>query len=182
MKTNRRHLLALPPLWALLVALPGAACAHGPTAAEPGDAAAVNTAVQATREAIRQAVLARDAARLQALYAPAFTHTHGSGKVDGRPERIVSLLTAEPTIEMAPVADWAVAVHTGGRTAVARGTAPILNVREQQYYRFRWLQVYVREADAWTLAASQATRLPDAPVPAGDPRAAALAPLGTPKQ
>ena len=127
----------------------------------------------AAHEAIQQAVLANDAERLQTLYAPSFTHTHGSGKVDGRAERIVSLLTADPTVEMAPIENRALANH-GGHTAIVRGTAPILNKKENQYYQFRWIQVYVNGGDGWKMAASQATRLSDAPVPAADARAAAL--------
>src|SRR3712207_7617283 len=41
------------------------------------------------------AAAARDAARLRALYAADFAHTHTSGKVDGRDARIVSLLRSE---------------------------------------------------------------------------------------
>ena len=130
-----------------------------------------------TRKAIHTAVLANDAQRLQTLYTPASTHTHGSGKVDGRAERIVSLLTADPTVEMAPIENWAV-VSYNGDTAALRGTAPILNRKENQYYQFRWIQVYVKGGEGWQMAASQATRLSDPPVPAVDPRATAPMQMG----
>lgn len=114
-----RRLFALLPL-----ALAGLVHAHSATPANPDDAA-VDQAVRATRDAIQQAVLASDADRLQTLYIPSFTHTHGSGKVDGRAERIVSLLTADSPVEMASIAHWEMAGY-GGHTAIVRGTAPIL--------------------------------------------------------
>ncbi len=162
-----RRLFALLPL--AFVAL---AHAHSATPANPDDAA-IDKAVRTTRDAIQQAVLANDAERLQALYTSEFTHTHGSGKVDGRAPRIVSLLTADPTVEMAPIANWELANYSG-HTAVVRGTAPILNKKENQYYQFRWIQVYVNGGEGWKMAASQATRLSTAPVPADDAAAVPL--------
>lgn len=160
-------------LFALLqLVLAGLAYAHPATPANPDDAA-VDQAVRATRETIQQAVLANDADRLQTLYTTSFTHTHGSGKVDGRTERMVSLLTADPTVEMAPIAHWELANY-GGHTAIARGTAPILNKKENQYYQFRWIQVYVNGGEGWKMAASQATRLSAIPVPADDAAAVLL--------
>jgi hypothetical protein len=40
------------------------------------------------------------------------------------------------------------------------GVSPILNVKEQKTYDFRWVAVYVTAASGWQLAVSQATRLP----------------------
>ena len=146
--------------------------AHPPGASHPQDADVVK-AVEGTRVAIQKAVFAKDAPALQRLYTASFVHTHGSGKVDGRAERIVSLLTGEPVVELAPVEDHAIAQYEG-HAAVVRGKSPILNVRENQYYQFRWIQVYVNEGGQWKLAASQATRLADPPVPATDAKATAM--------
>lgn len=133
--------------------------AHSPDA--PGAATPAELEVLAAREAIRTAVAAKDAAALRALYTEDFTHTHGSGKVDGRDTRIVSLLVAEPTIEMAPADDLRVRVH-GGATAIVTGRSPILNRAENRSDDFRWVQVFVRDGGRWRLAVSQATRLPRA--------------------
>ena len=167
-----RRLFAVLPFF-----LASLAQAHAP-AAQTAEEKAVDEAVMGARKAIQTAVLAKDTQRLETLYTPAFTHTHGSGKVDGRAERIVSLLTADPTVEMAPVENWVLASY-GGDTAIARGTAPILNRKENQYYQFRWIQVYVKGGDGWQMAASQATRLSNPPVPATDPSATALMQIGT---
>ena len=109
-----------------------------------------------------KAVADKDVKRLQALYAEGYTHTHGSGKIDGRDARIVSLLAGEPVVETAPMSEIAVRSY-GGHTAIMQGRSPILNVNENRYYDFRWIWVFVREGETWRLAASQATRLPEPP-------------------
>jgi hypothetical protein len=42
---------------------------------------------------------------------------------------------------------------------IVTGKSPILNVKEQKTYDFRWVCVYVTAQDGWQLAVSQATRL-----------------------
>lgn len=114
--------------------------------------------VMAARARIRDAAQARDAVALKALYSPGFTHTHGSGKVDGRDARIVSLLSGEPTVELAPVDELTIRIPNAD-TAIVAGTSPIPNAAENRSYDVRWLQVYVRAGGEWQLAVSQATRL-----------------------
>lgn len=137
-----------------------AAGAH-PQGAAP-DEADVRAGLAATHAAIKRAVAAKDVKQLQALYAEGYTHTHGSGKIDGRDARIVSLLAGDPVVELAPMTELAVRSY-GGHTAIMQGRSPILNVKEQKYYDFRWIWVFVRDHDQWRLAASQATRLPGPP-------------------
>ena len=43
---------------------------------------------------------AKDFPTLRAIYADAFTHTHGSGKVDNKDARLVSAMAGEPMIGM----------------------------------------------------------------------------------
>lgn len=137
-----------------------AAAAHPP--APSADDPALRAEILGVREEIQKAVAAKDVRRLQQIYAETFTHTHGSGRIDGREQRIVSLLAGEPVIELAPVSEVSVRGH-GGHTAILQARSPILNVKEQKYYDFRWMWVLVKEGGAWRVAASQATRLPDPP-------------------
>jgi len=137
---------------------PAVARAHPATQAHP-QAAEVQKALVAFREALAAAVQAKDVARIKGMYTEDFTHTHGSGKVDGRDARIVSLLAGEPVIELAPMSEVSVRVH-GADTAILSARSPILNRSENRTYDFRWIQVYVRSGGHWHLAASQATRLP----------------------
>lgn len=139
-----------------LVLFPAAAFAHERPAVQ--DVSAVTKELMAFRAEMKAAMEARDAAKLKTMYAETFTHTHGSGKVDGRDARIVSLLAKEPVIEDAEMSEVSVRVH--GDTAILAAKSPILNVKENKPYDFRWMQIYVRANGKWQLAASQATRLP----------------------
>jgi hypothetical protein len=145
---------ALAVLAGAVFALP--ALAHPQSAVDPATQKVAGE-LMAFREAMNAAMTAKDAVKLKAMYTETFTHTHGSGKVDGRDARLVSLLTGDPVIEDAPITETLVRVH--GETALLSGRSPILNKAENRLYDFRWLQVYVRENGAWKLAASQATRL-----------------------
>ena len=125
---------------------------------KPKSTEQVEQELKAFRVTMKAAMEAKDAVKLKGMYTDTYSHTHGSGKVDGRDARIVSLLTGDPVIEDAPVTEMVVRVH--GDTAILSGRSPILNKAENKHYDFRWIQVYVREDGAWKLAASQATRLP----------------------
>lgn len=140
--------------------VPASLAAH-PTTPRPAAAATVERELMAFREALAAALQAKDVAKLKDLYTEDFTHTHGSGKVDGRDARIVSLLAGEPVIETAPLSEVSVRIH-GGDVAILAAKSPILNVRENRPYDFRWMQVFVKAGSQWRLAASQATRLPPA--------------------
>jgi len=111
------------------------------------------------REALLGAIAAKDVAKLRGIYAPSFTHTQGSGKVDGRDARIVSVLAGDPVIETAKVEELTIRVLHAD-TAILTGRSPILNKTENRDYDFRWMQVWVRVGGEWQLAASQATHLP----------------------
>ncbi|MDB5381396.1 MAG: hypothetical protein JWO26_1028 [Rhodospirillales bacterium] len=101
----------------------------------------------------------RDAARLRDMFTTSFTHTHGSGQVDGRDARVGQLLSGEPSIETAAAGDMSVRVLSRD-TVILSAVSPIMNTSAGRSYGFRWMQVYVRLGGAWHLAASQATRLP----------------------
>lgn len=132
------------------------ALAHSP--APKADVSDVTKQLMQFREEMKAAIEAKDIVKLKGMYTDSFTHTHGSGKVDGKDARIVSLLAKEPVIEDVPMSEVSVRVH--GDTAILAAKSPILNVKENKHYDFRWMQVYVRVNGKWQLAASQATRLP----------------------
>ena len=51
----------------------------------------------------------------------------------------------------------------GGWTAIATGREPDhARMADGKTYNFRWTAVYVRIGEGWQIAASQATRLPEA--------------------
>ena len=148
---NRRALLALVPV----LVLPGTLLAHPHEMLTKERQGAVEQQVMAAREAIRIAAAAKDAAKLRALYAADFTHTHTSGKVDGRDARVVSLLAGEPVIELARVEELTIRVLHAD-TAILTGRSPIAR-NDGGTRDVRWMQVFVRVEGEWRLAASQAT-------------------------
>ncbi len=155
----RRFLLSAALVSASLAFMPAMPMAHPHDGPKSSLVLAVEKEVLATRDLIQKAALDKDVTALKRLLSEDFTHTHGSGKMDGRDARILSLIAGEPVIELAPVTDRHVHVH-GGATAIVTGLSPILNTSENRSYDFRWMQVYVKDAQGWRLAASQATRLP----------------------
>jgi hypothetical protein len=123
---------------------------------------ALEAEVVAFRKDLVEAMAAKDVAKLRAMYVDSFTHTHGSGKVDGKDAHIVALLAGDPVIENAPVEDLGIRTFNGD-TAVVTGKSPILNKAENRMYNFHWIAVDVKGHGQWRLAASQATRLPPRP-------------------
>jgi hypothetical protein len=146
---RRRTLLGALPLllWA------PEALAHPPRQPDSAEATKVSEEVTDFR-----ARLAKDFAALRPLYADSFTHTHGSGKLDNKDARLVAAMAGEPLIEAALATDLTFRVFAGP-TVIVTGKSPILNVKEQKTYDFRWVCVYVTAQDGWQLAVSQATRL-----------------------
>jgi len=146
---------------ALALLLHGMASAHPPSIlSEQAEKATVEEVVE-FRKAVVAAIEKKDAAALRKIYADGFVHTHGSGKIDGKDARIVSALAGDPVIENAPVTDLVIRVP-GGWTAIATGMSPIRSLADGKTYNFRWTTVYVRIGEGWQIAASQATRLPEA--------------------
>ena len=151
---RRRTLLAGLPL----LALAPEALAHPPRQPDSAEAKKFIEEVTDFRAKLAKAVLAKDFAAMRPLYADSFTHTHGSGKLDNKDARLVAAMAGEPLIEAAPVSDLVFRVFAGP-TVIVTGKSPILNVKEQKTYDFRWISVYVTAQDGWQLAVSQATRL-----------------------
>jgi len=150
----RRSLLAASPL---IVA--GPALAHPPRQPDNAEQQSIIEEIKTFREKVAKAVADKDFPALRAIYADTFSHTHGSGKLDNKDARIVSAMAGEPMIENAPASELSYRVFAGP-TVVVTGKSPILNVKEQKTYDFRWVAVYVTGRDGWLLAVSQATRLP----------------------
>lgn len=140
-----------------------AALAHPVQAPTGAEAQRMIDEVTAFRAKLAKAVETKDFATLRASYADNFSHTHGSGKFDNKDARLVAAMAGEPLIEAAPATELVFRVFAGP-TVVLTGKSPILNMKEQKTYDFRWVAVYVTAASGWQLAVSQATRL--APPPA----------------
>ncbi len=150
----RRSLFAATPL--ALLALP--VLAHPNQAPEGAEAQRMIDEVTAFRAKLAKAVETKDFNTLRSSYADTFSHTHGSGKFDNKDARLVAAMSGEPLIEAAPASELVFRVFSGP-TVILTGKSPILNVKEQKTYDFRWVCVYVTAISGWQLAVSQATRL-----------------------
>ena len=145
--------------WLIVVALAAAPPALAQTARRSENQADASLAQEALafREKIRAAIAAKDRAALEAAYAGNFTHLRDSGRVDHKSDRIALLLSGEPTIESAPEENMTVQVFTPATVAVV-AVSPVKDRQTGQSPRFRWLTVYVKQADGWKVALSQASR------------------------
>lgn len=102
----------------------------------------------------------RDAASLRRLHTEDFTHTHTSGKVDGKDARIVSVVAGEQTVEMAPITELNLSCF-GESVCIARALSPIKRASDDKWFDVRWTQTYVKTSKGWQIAMSQATGLPN---------------------
>src|SRR5262245_47049787 len=119
--------------------------------------AEVSRELETFRSELKRAAENRDIARLRALIADTYTHTHASGQVETKEARMISLMARYPGIESGLVLDASVRVH-GPDMAILTARSPILNRDENKAYDFRWIQVFTRVSGQWQLAASQETR------------------------
>ena len=156
--TRVPRLILAASLGASLLHVPELTRAHPPAQLTTEQEKGTIEEVKAFRKSIVDAIAAKDVKKLRAIYADSFHHAHGSGKLDGKDARIVSVLAGDPVIENAPVTDLEIRIP-GGWTAIATGKSPIKSLPDGKTYEFRWIAVYVRSGDSWQIAAGQATRL-----------------------
>lgn len=116
--------------------------------------------ITAFRKELASAAVAKNAAALRSFYTEDFTHTHTSGRVDGRDARIVSLIAAEPTVEVEPTKEFGLSCF-GESVCIARALSPIKRLSDGRWFDVRWTQTYVRTSHGWRIAVSQATGLPN---------------------
>jgi hypothetical protein len=108
------------------------------------------------RAAIRNAVKAKDRASLERYFAEGFVHTHASGKVDGKKERIDFFLAGEPTIEDVEPEDIRIIVHDKN-LATASGTTSLFFGTEKR--TFQWTGVFLKRKGSWQAVATHASLL-----------------------
>lgn len=152
-------LLSVLAVWTFTVAVApiAPARAHPPAILNEAAEKLVAEDVKAFRKAVADAIAAKDAAKLRDMYHAGFTHTHTSGKTDGRDARIVSALAGEPVIETSEATDLTVRAPNDW-VAVVTGTSPIRAMSDGKTYAVKWMQVFTRTEKSWVLVASQATR------------------------
>lgn len=106
------------------------------------------------RSEIRQAVKSKNRSNLENFFADGFTHTHASGKVDGKRERIDFFIKGEPTIEDVEPEEIKFNVF-GKNLATAIGKTTLLFGTEKRI--FQWTGVFFKDKGKWQVAATHAT-------------------------
>jgi len=147
-----RNLIAIAALAAVT-----SASAH-PIDPVPQADTTLQAEIGAFRKDFQAAGANRDAAALRRFYTDDFTHTHTSGKVDGKDARIVSVLAREQTVEMAPVPEFRLSC-LASRLASPGPSVPSSGHRNGKWFDVRWTQTYVKTSKGWQIAISQATGL-----------------------
>lgn len=135
-----------------------AAQAH-PIEPVPANDPKLQAEIGSFRSAFQAAASKRDAAALRNFYTEDFTHTHTSGKVDGKDARIVSVLAAEQTVELASAPEFRLSCF-GLSVCIARALSPIKRATDDKWIDVRWTQTFAKTAKGWQIAVSQATALP----------------------
>ena len=124
--------------------------AHSPGVADEDQAAAHE--VEALREFVKRTIEKKDIRALRAVYAESYTHTHGSGRIDGKDAHLASLRAGDPAIETARIEELKYRVF-GDHTIIVTGKSPLLNKSENRTDQFRWIAVYVKTKGEWQIGA-----------------------------
>ncbi len=108
------------------------------------------------RSEIRQAVKAKDRKSLGRFFADGFTHTHASGKVDGKTERVDFFIKGEPTIEDVEPDEIRVIVFNKNLASAIGKTTLIFGTEKRT---FQWTGVYFKEKGQWKVITTHATSI-----------------------
>lgn len=151
MNISRRRLAAAGALAVGAADLLGSVSSH----AEAGDEAAVKNAV----EALREALLKADKAKLEALAAEQVSYGHSDGRVQNKAEFVDGVVTRKATVKTLDFPELRISVT--GNNAIVRH----LYVSESETdgkpnnVKIGALAVWMKEGGAWKLLARQGYKL-----------------------
>jgi ketosteroid isomerase-like protein len=115
--------------------------------------------VLAAMNAWRQAVVARDRAALEALYAPNLIYSHSSGKQENKSEAIDAIMNGKDRIESIGLADSSVYIY--GKTALVKSKVlmHLSSDGKSSAINLDVLHVWIKMSSRWRMVARHATRL-----------------------
>lgn len=108
------------------------------------------------RTKIRNAVKTKDAESLKKYFADGFTHTHASGKVDRKTERIDFFIKGEPTIEDVEPDEIRITVFNKNLASAVGRTTLLFGTEKRT---FQWTGVFFKEKGKWKVVTTHATAL-----------------------
>ncbi len=115
--------------------------------------------VRAAMSAWRQAMIARDRAALEKLFARELSYTHSNGRHENKAEAIDAVVNGKDRIESLELTDVAVSIY--GKTALAKTkiTMRVNSGATVNTLQLDVLHVWVKNGSRWQMVARQATRL-----------------------
>jgi ketosteroid isomerase-like protein len=125
--------------------------------AQSADAAAEQE-VRQTIEKYRTALLQKDAATLERIWADDYTFTNGAGEIHSKADRLANLKSGATSLDsISEEEDTKVRIH--GNVAVATGRVTIKGQYsgKQTSGQYRSIHVWVKGAAGWQLVANQIT-------------------------
>jgi ketosteroid isomerase-like protein len=116
-------------------------------------------AVLAAMEAWRQAMISRDKAGLETLYAPELSYFHSNGKLETKAQAIEAVVNGKNRFESIELTDIAVRLY--GKTALVTGKIGmrINSDGKVSPLTLDVLHVWVKTSKGWQMVARHATRL-----------------------
>ena len=114
--------------------------------------------VRQTMEKYRMALVQRDTATLERIWADDYTFTNGAGETHSKAERLANLKSGATSLDsISQEEDMKVRVH--GNVAVATGRLTIKGQYsgKQASGQYRSLNVWLKGATGWQLVANQIT-------------------------
>ena len=138
----------------LLLLAPMQASAQAPTIPDQATQTMLAGEITAFRQSVLALVKAKDAARLEAVYAPAFMQIHTNGYEERREQRVRSLLDGAIAIEGIAIDGLTVRTPSTA-TAIVSGASPFKSDKDGRMYAVFWSVTYVKTAAGWLIAGSQ---------------------------
>jgi ketosteroid isomerase-like protein len=115
--------------------------------------------VLAAMNAWKQAMLTRDRAALETLYAPGLMYVHSSGKQENKAEAIEAAVAGKDRCESIDLEDIAVSIYGNTALVKAKVIMRINNGTATNTISLDILHVWIKMPSGWQMAARHATRL-----------------------
>jgi ketosteroid isomerase-like protein len=115
--------------------------------------------VLAAMQTWRQAMIARDRAMLDALYAPGLDYAHSSGKHENKAEAIEAAVNGKDRIESLELTDTVVTVYGATALVKAKILMRLDSGETKTTLNLDVLHVWIRNGTRWQMVARHSARL-----------------------
>ena len=114
--------------------------------------------VRQTIEKYRTALLQKDAATLERIWADDYAFTNGAGEIHSKADRLANLKSGATSLDsISEEEDMKVRIHGNVAVATSRVTIKGQYSGEQTSGQYRTIHVWVKGATGWQLVANQLT-------------------------